>query len=237
MKKIILPVALCSALFALCACGGPRSQLSPGANPHDGYAVFVARVDLDPAINDDWERAEDSDKKFTQFSVLMPPADAAQNLDDDQLDDYTYGDIETNKFFAIEIPVDAKPEIRNLRFFAQHKAFWLSNTDHFYYTTLSNPSFDVGAMPKAGNAYYLGTIKIGLGDKSFASDDGKIDYDEWQFAVPKTMTVADESAAAQEWFNENHKNIAQKLKSAKITPKQSGKDNEFLHKSITTTRY
>ncbi len=220
--------------FLLCSCSGTNSPLSFSDKPEDENAIFIAKLELSPAISENWEKASDKDDTFNSFAALISPKDAPQNLDDDQLDEYTWDNIEANKFFAFEAPAGKPIEIRKIVFESNHKAFWLSNTEHFYYTKLSNPKFEITKIPNSGKIYYLGTIKITLKDtKSFADDEGKIDYDEWHFAVPESVSIADESLKAQKWLDENFEKVKGKIETAKMTAVDSGEDNEYLHQYIT----
>jgi len=233
MQKILLLLTIVS----LAACGtGQVKPLRPGATPSDKKAVFVGRVEIDPAINEYFAAAKESDKRFMTFAMGITPGDGTNIGEWNDDTDVDYADIETNKFFAIEVAPGEPLAIRTISFMASHKAFWLSNTEHIYRTWLSNPSFAIDVTPSAGNAYYIGTIKIGLADRSFKEvGDEKYDTREFHFVVPKNIAIANNHKDATEWFKQTYPKAGRDLQHADMKMKDSGRDNQFRHTSITTT--
>jgi len=231
MKKIlILPLIL-----ALVACSGTIRPMKPGATPKEGNAVFIGRVDLTPAINDDWAAAAATDTDMMKLGLSTTPGTGENVKDFNDDTDVTYDGMRTNGFFAIEVKPGGQLAIRSLNFHTHHKPYWLSNTDYDYYTTLSNPSFSVG-MPGANNVYYIGTIKIGVKDKSFAAkDDGTPNRDKLLFIMPSSMDVTNDCDAAKQWFGQNFANITTGVQCAPATMKDSGNDNVFNKQTTVTT--
>jgi len=232
MKKIIA----ISMITLLAACGSMHA-LKPGDTPAADSAVFIARVELNPMINDDWGQADKGDDPMT-FAMAFTPGDGTniKAWDDDV--DFEYTNLDTNKFFAVEVKSGQQLAIRSLAFYARHKPFWLSNTTYEYNTILANPSYAIGTTPQAGNVYYLGTIKIDLADKSFKeTGDEEYKRDKFQFVVPKNIKIADETADAKKWFAETHPKIGGIVRNVDLTMKDSGKDNTFKETQTTTTRY
>ncbi|MDR1360740.1 MAG: hypothetical protein LBJ18_00290 [Rickettsiales bacterium] len=225
-------IALYSLLLALCACGGYNSAIKPGHQADKENIILVGKIELNPAINDSWEEASKKDKDFMEACLEITPA--AKKIDEDDLGDYRYCDFETNKFFALEVKPEGNMEITSINFWTTHKPYWLSNTDYTYYTNLKNPKFVIGTDLQAGKAYYVGTIKIDLAEKSFKKDDGKYDHDELDLVIPKSMAIANEFADAGKWFDENHSKNG-KLSKSSLNPKESEEENLF--KTVTTTTH
>jgi len=234
MKKIVLLTAIC---IGLAACGGPQKALRPGSTPDKENAVFVAKVELSPAINEDFKEAKAKDKRMINFALGTTQGDGTNIKEWDDKIDTDYNELETNKFFAIEVKAGKPIAVRGLAFNTDHKAYWLSSTEHFYYTNLTNPSYAIDMVPEAGKAYYIGTIKIALAEKSFKeTGDEEYDRSELQFVVPKSIVIVDESADAKKWFKENHGKIDGELKTTKVQMKDSGQENKFNHTAVTTYR-
>jgi hypothetical protein len=231
MKKFIL----LSTILALAACGGVQGPLKPGRTPDTENAILVAKVELSPAINDDWRQAKDDDKMM-EYGLITTPGNGEDVPAFNEDRDTQFGELRTNEFVAFEVKGGQNIAIRDLKFYTYHKAYWLSNTEHFYYTTLSNPSYAIPVKPEAGKAYYIGTIKIQLNEnKSFEVSDGEINRKRFQLAVPKSIAIADEYSAAKKWFAEKHEKVGTELKNAPVTMKNSGQDNDFTHSAVTTT--
>ncbi|MCL1902501.1 MAG: hypothetical protein FWG18_02630 [Alphaproteobacteria bacterium] len=233
MKKFLLIACLGASLTA---CGGTMKALRPGSTPDKENAVLVARVELSPAINKSWEEAREKDKKFMTFNMAITKGDGTNIQEKGDIIDMEFGDLETNQFFAIEVKPGQQLAISGLAFSTSHKAFWLSNTEHFYDTQLLNPTYAIENKLTAGNAYYIGTIKIALAEKSFReTGDEEYDREELQFVIPKDIKIADETTAAKKWFEENHAKVGGNLGRAGLTMKDSGRKNNFNHTAVTTT--
>lgn len=235
MKNLML----FALLGALTACSGTQGLFEPGDTPKKDSAIFVAKVDLNPRINDSYGTASDKDKNNLPVNVMVTPGDGTNLHDFDEDVDTMYDGADTNKFFAFEVKAGQPMALRGLEFMTYHKAYWLSNTEHYYYTDIVNPSFAMGT-PEAGKVYYIGTFKIDLDEKSFDydKDDKKYDHDEMLYVKPTSYRLTtEESDAAKKWFAENHKKVDAQVQTLKIEPKDSGLENEYRHVSITTTHY
>ncbi|MCL2369216.1 MAG: hypothetical protein FWC83_00905, partial [Alphaproteobacteria bacterium] len=158
MKKLLtLGLAL-----GLVACGGSsQNALREGRAPRQQNAIFIAKMELDPAISDRFGEKRERDRRHLEFALATTRGDGT-NINDrwNNRIDTEYTELPTNEFFAIEVRPGNKLAIRSIGFRTEHRYIPVFGTQHIFTTSIRNPSFKIDTVPEAGTAYYIGTIRI-----------------------------------------------------------------------------
>ncbi len=235
MKKLLSAVLL-SAVLTGCG-GGLTKPLSEGSTPDKKKVILIGKIEVSPAMTKKGYAADDKDKKFLEANISTRPFDDSMRHPDkydfDEKTDKGFGPIQTNKFFVVEINPYDKAIVDFFSFTVSRPGFF--GPDYLYSSDIHAAHWVVDEKMEAGKAYYIGTVKMDLHDKSYKpTGDQEYDKHELKYVVPSNVAIKDEYKKAEAWVKKAYPKIKD-VKKSKTYIKGSGKQNKYNQVTVTTT--